>query len=155
MAISHRPLHASVVEIPRPRPIGDQSVARQLRSVLFSEVLVGAAVVRPKGYAKVVLAHFLGWAGPFFARRATEPLPPTLLYLAVTPVDFRLFSKPLFADPFEIGRWKRGTYRASFDGRRLVLELERLGRVMVIAGSSARPVVDLVVQGAAAPAAPT
>ena len=134
------------MHIPRPDPIGDQRVAKELRSILFSESLLGAAEVRPKGYGKVMFASLLGWAGPLLARRATEPLPPTILYLAVTTADIRLFSKPAFADPFEIGRWKKGAYRATLDGRRVVLELERLGRVTLIAAASARPVLDLVVQ---------
>ncbi len=124
-------------------------MAAQLRSILFSEPLLGAAEVRPRGYGKVIFASLLGWAGPIVARRATEPLPPTILYLAVTSADIRLFSKPPFADPFEIGRWKKGSYRASLDGRRLTLEVARLGRVTVTAGTSARPVFDLVMQGSA------
>ena len=139
------------MQIPRPQPIGDQQVARQLRSILFSESLIAAAEVRPKGYGLVVLSYMLGWAGPYFARRATDPLPPTILYLAVTTADIRLFSKPSFADPFEIGRWKKGTYRAWLRGGRLLLEVQRLGLVTLIAGSSARPVIDLVLEGAAGP----
>jgi hypothetical protein len=102
---------------------------------------------------KVVLAQFLGWAGPFFARRATEPLPPTTLYLAVTPVDIRLFSKPPWAAAFEIGRWKKGSYRASANPGRLDLEVERLGRVTLLR-PSAQTVFEMVVAGAAGPAAP-
>jgi hypothetical protein len=123
---------------------------------LFSETLVAATLVRPKGYAKVVLSPLLGWAGPLIARHATEPLPPTILYLAVTTVDVRLFSKPPFADPFEVGRWKKSAYRASMreSGLTLKLDLEvaRLGRVTVTSGRGARPVLDLVVQGASGPA---
>jgi hypothetical protein len=145
-----------VVQIPRPTPIGDASVAKQLRSVLFSETLVAAARVRPKGYRRVVLSHLLGWAGPFIARQATEPLPPTILYLAVTTVDIRLFSKPPFADPFEVGRWKKSAYRASLreSGLTLKLDLEvaRWGRMTVTSSRGARPVLDLVVQGASGPA---
>jgi len=144
------------VQIPRPKPIGDAAVARQLRSVLFSETLVAAALVRPKGYARVVLSHLLGWAGPIIARRATEPLPPTILYLAVTTVDIRLFSKPLFGGPFEVGRWKKSVYRASLRELglwlKLDLDVERLGRVTVTSSRAARPVLDLVVQGASGPA---
>src|SRR5712692_2874880 len=125
--------------------IGDASVARQLRSVLFSETLLAAALVRPKGYARVVLSHLFGWAGPFIARRATEPLPPTVLYLAVTTVDIRLFSKPVFADPFEVGRWKKSAYRASLRESCLTLKLDlevpRLGRVTVMSSRAARPVL--------------
>jgi hypothetical protein len=144
------------VQIPRPKPIGDASVAKQLRSVLFSESLIAATLVRPKGYRKVVLSHLLGWAGPFVARQATEPLPPTILYLAVTTVDIRLFSKPPFADPFEVGRWKKGAYGASLRESGLTLKLDldvaRWGRVTVTSSRGARPVLDLVVQGASGPA---
>ncbi len=143
------------MEVPRPPAIGHQSVVKQLRSVLFSEVILAAASVRPKGYMKVALAPLLGWWAPYFARHATDPLPSTILYLAVTPVDIRLFSKPGLSDPFEIGRWKRGSYRASVNesglSLKIDLELERLGRVRVLARKDVRPVVDLVVQGAAGP----
>jgi hypothetical protein len=143
------------VQIPQPKPIGDAPVARQLRSVLFSESLLAAALVRPKGYAKVIVSHFLGWAGPLMAKRATEPLPPTVLYLAVTSVDIRLFSKPLFGGPFEVGRWKKSTYRALLRESGLTLKLDldvaRLGRVTVTSSRAARPVLDLVVQAASGP----
>ena len=142
------------MQVPRPPAAGHAKVVTELRSVLFSEPILGAASVQPKGYTRAMLAHLLGWAGPIIARRATEPLPPTILYLAVTPVDIRLFSKPAWSDAFEIGRWKRASYRASQDRRRLVLELERLGRVTLITRASAQPVIDLVVGGAAGPAAP-
>ena len=146
------------MEIARPKPIGHASVARQLRSILFSEALVGAALVRPKGYSRVVLSQFLGWAAPFVAKRATEPLPPTILYIAVTTVDVRLFAKPLFADPFEIGRWKKSAYRASLRESgltlKLDLEVEGLGRVTVTSGRDARAVLGLVVQGASGPVMP-
>jgi len=143
------------MQVARPSAVGDARVVEALRQVLFSEPILGAAGVQPKGYTTVLLSHLLGWAGAIIARPATEPLPPTILYLAVTTVDIRLFSKPWFGSAFEIGRWKRATYRATLDGRRLVLELERLGRVTVFAGASARPVLELVVQGAAGPAAPS
>jgi hypothetical protein len=140
------------VRIPRPAAIGDQHVVDELRSILFSEPILGAAQVRPKGYLKgVALNLLLGWAGPLLARRATEPLPPTILYLAVTPVDIRLFSKPLWGDAFEIGRWQKSGYRASSSGNRLDMQLGRLGRVTLHASRDAGPVVDLVVQGAAGP----
>ena len=142
------------MQVARPPTVGEAKVVEAVRQVLFSEPILGAAGVQPKGYTTVLLSHLLGWAGPFIAKRATDPLPPTTLYLAVTRVDIRLFSKPWFRTAFEIGRWKKATYRATLDGRRLVLELERLGRVTVFAGASARPVLDLVVQGAAGPAAP-
>ena len=143
------------MQIPRPPAVGDRSVVNKLRSVLFSEPIIGAAGVRPKGYLKLAIAPLFGWWAPILARRATEPLPPTLMYFAVTPVDVRLFSKPGFSDPFEIGRWKKGSYRASAGeatlGVKLDLELERLGRVRVYANRTARPVFDLIVQSASGP----
>ncbi|HKW59727.1 MAG TPA: hypothetical protein VJR46_08245 [Candidatus Dormibacteraeota bacterium] len=144
-----------VVQVPRPPATGDAYVVKQLREILFSEPILGAAAVRPKGYLKGLALNLLfGWAGPMLARRATEPLPPTLLYLAVTPVDVRLFAKPLIGDAFEIGRWKKSAYRASAVGDRLDMLLTRLGRVTMFGDRAARPVIDLVVQGAAGPAAP-
>jgi hypothetical protein len=149
------------MDVPRPQALGDQSVVKQLRSILFSESILGAASVRPKGSMKLFAAPLLGWLGPLLARRVTDPLPPTELYLAATSVDIRIFSKPVLADPFEIGRWKNHTYRASirvtFLSLNLDLELERLGRVRLVAGprvfaGSARPVFELVVQNAAGPA---
>ena len=143
------------MQIARPPADGDQYVVGQLRSILFSEPILGAAAVRPKGYAKGVALNLLfGWAGPLLARRATEPLPPTTLYLAVTPVDIRLFSKPVFGDSFEIGRWKKQSYRATATGNRLELLLQRLGRVTVSGDRTARPVIELVVDGAVGPTAP-
>jgi len=82
------------MQVPRPPAIGHQAVVKRLRSVLFSEVILAAASVRPKGYMKVALAPLFGWCAPILARRATDPFPPTILYLAVTAVDIRLFSKP-------------------------------------------------------------
>jgi hypothetical protein len=144
------------MQVPRPPAIGHQAVVKKLRSVLFSEVILAAASVRPKGFWKVTLAPLLGWWAPIVARRATDPLPPTILYLAVTTVDIRLFSKPRLSDPFEIGRWKRGSYGASVGesarSLKIDLELERLGRVRLFARKDVRPVVDLVLQGAAGPA---
>jgi hypothetical protein len=132
--------------------IGHPSVVKQVRSVLFSEVILGAASVKPLGYNWSVLALMLGWFAPLLSRRATDPLPPSLLYLAVTEADIRLFGKPSFSNLFEIGRWKTGSYRAwvrrSAFGLKLELDLERLGRVTLVAGRSAAPVFDLVVQGA-------
>jgi hypothetical protein len=143
------------VQIARPPAVGDQQVVARLREILFSEPILGAASVRPKGYAKGVALNLLfGWAGPLLARRATEPLPPTELYLAVTSVDIRLFSKPLFGDAFEIGRWKKGSFRATATGNRLELLLGRLGRVTMTGGKTARPVIELVVAGAVGPTAP-
>ena len=141
------------MQVPRPPAVGDANVVKQLRSVLFSEPILGATSVRPKGFIKVVFASFLGWAGPLIARRATEPLPPNLLYLAVTPVDVRLFSKSPWADAFEIGRWKKGSYRASATTTRLEMEVERLGRITLLR-PSANAVFEMVVAGAAGPAAP-
>ena len=144
-----------MMEQSRARAAGDQRVATALRSVLFSEVIVGAASVRPKGFTTRTIVLSLGWFAQYFTRKATDPLPPTILYLAVTPVDIRLFSKPGLAAPFEIGRWKNGSYRASigdsFLSLRLDLDLERLGRARVYANRSMRPVFELVVRGAAGP----
>lgn len=143
------------MEVPRPRAIGHQAVVKQLRSVLFSEVILGAASVRPKGYSWSVLSLALGWFGPLLSRRATDPLPPSILYLAITEADIRLFGKPSFSNMFEIGRWKKGSYRASVrdSGVRLKLdlELERIGRATVQSGRRARETFDLVVAGASGP----
>ena len=143
------------MQIPRPPAVGHQSVVNQLRTVLFSEPILGAADVRPKGYLRLAFAPLFGWWAPILARRATEPLPPTPLCVAVTPVDIRMFSRAGFRDLFEIGRWKKGSYRASAGearlGLKLDLELERLGRVRVYANRSARPVFDLIVQSASGP----
>src|SRR5262249_9152223 len=93
---THRPLHACDMQIPRPPAVGDHFVVKQLRAVLFSEPILGASGVRPKGYMWTALAPALGWWAPYLARRAPHPLPPTPLYIAVTTVDVRLFSKPGF-----------------------------------------------------------
>ena len=138
------------MQIPRPPAIGDRRVIDELRSVLFSEPILGATGVRPKGYMKgVLLTILLGWLGPLVARRATEPLTATVHYLAVTAADIRLFSKPAWADAFEIGRWKKGGYHATMRGGAIDLNLQRLGRVTLTGG--AREVLDLVVRGAAGP----
>ena len=139
--------YARAVQIPRPPALGDQSVVAQLRSVLFSEAILGATSARPKGYRQVTLSWLLGWFGPLLARRATRPLPPAIVYIAVTPVDIRLFSKPKLSNLFEIGRWKKGSYRASAKGKSLSLELEGLGAVELICARDARPVVALVLEG--------
>ena len=131
----------------RPRAVGNQKAVKQLRSVLFSEVILGAASARPKGYPLATLSWLLGWFGPLLSRRATDPLPPTMVYIAVTPVDIRLFSKPGWSNLFEIGRWKKGSYRASVNGKRLSLQLERLGAVELLCAADARPVVDLILEG--------
>ena len=123
---------------------------RQVRSVLFSEPLLGATRVRPKGLTKArLIGGLLGHWGAFVTRNMTEPLPPTTLFLAATTADVRLFAKPLFGDLYEIGRWKKGSYRASVNGSRLDLELERLGHVTLFGG--APDVAALVVQAAAGP----
>ena len=138
------------MQIPRPPAIGDRRVVDELRSVIFSEPILGATGVRPKGYMKGVLLTILfGWLGPLVARRATEPLTATVHYLAVTAADIRLFSKPAWADAFEIGRWKKGGYHATLRDDAIDLNLQRLGRVTLTGG--AREVLDLVVQGAAGP----
>ena len=140
------------MQVPRPLAVGDQSVVSQLRSVLFSEPILGAAGAWPIGLIRAaVITVLTGWFAPLLARRATHPLPPTRIYVALTPVDLRLFSKPAFGDPFEIGRWKRGSYRASSDGGRVDLELDRLGRIQLRCSRDARPVIDLIVEGAAGP----
>jgi len=139
------------VQVPQPPAAGDRSVVRQVRSVLFSEPLLGATRVRPKGLTKArLIGGLLGHWGAFVTRNMTEPLPPTTLFLAATTADIRLFAKPLFGDLYEIGRWKKGSYRASVNGSRLDLELERLGHVTLFGG--APEVVALVVQAAAGPA---
>ena len=135
------------MQVPRPAAVGDRNAVRQLRSVLFSEAILGATTARPKGYWLVTLSWLLGWFGPLLARGATRPLPPAIVYIAVTPVDIRLFSKPKLSNLFEIGRWKKGAYRASVKGERLTLELERLGAVELICARDAQPVVALVLEG--------
>jgi hypothetical protein len=135
------------MDVQRPPAVGNQTVVRRVRSVLFSEVVLGATSARPKGYRLATLSWLLGWFAPLLARRATDPLPPTIVYIAVTPVDIRLFSKPALLPVFEIGRWKKSSYRASVNGLRLRLELERLGAVELICARDARPVVDLILQG--------
>ena len=50
---------------PRPPAVGDVGVVQELRSVLFSEPILGATSVRPKGYMKgVVLTALLGRGEP-------------------------------------------------------------------------------------------
>ncbi|HSS61745.1 MAG TPA: hypothetical protein VLK30_09860 [Candidatus Limnocylindrales bacterium] len=147
------------MQIPRPPAVGDQSVVQQLRSVLFSEPILGAARVRPKGYLWVILGHAGAWWAGGIARVATRPLPPTILYLAVTPVDVRLFSKPPWSDPYEIGRWKKSSYRASIreSDRKLKLDVDLpdLGRATIIADRNAQPVVDMFIAGSSGPVLPT
>lgn len=142
----------------RPPPVGDPSAVKALRSVIFTGI-EGAASVYPRGYAKVRLARLSHYLGPLFVVHATDPLPASPLYIAVTRDDFRIFGRPMFSTPFEIGRWKKGSYRASIAetgiGLKLDLELERLGRVRLLTGlrsGHARPVFDLVVQSASGPA---
>jgi hypothetical protein len=148
------------MEVAHPTPIGDASAVRLLRSVIFTGI-EGAAVVYPKGLTRVQLSGGFGAFGPMVAVHATDPLPATPLFIAVTPEDIRLFGRPRFSTPFEIGRWKKRTYRASIlEGVlrfSIVLELETLGRIRLntrfraFAGS-ARQVLDLVVQNASGPA---
>src|SRR5260370_16286206 len=144
----------------RPPPIGDPSAVKALRSVIFTGI-EGAASVYPRGYTKVRLAHLSHYLGPLFVIHATDPLPASPLYIAVTPDDFRIFGRPAFSIPFEIGRWKKWSYRASIPGSRIGLkldvELERFGRVLLIGGLRAgylRPLFDLVLQCAAGPVIP-
>jgi hypothetical protein len=120
----------------------------------------GAASVYPKGYMKVRLRSLLGWLGPMLTAHATDPLPASLRYLAVTPDDMRIFGRAMGSTPFEIGRWKKWSYRASIaeSGLRfkLYLEVDRLGRICLetrlraLAGTT-RSVFDLVVQSASGP----
>jgi hypothetical protein len=147
------------VEVARPPAIGDQAVVKRLRSVLFSEPILAAARTRPRGLLKGMgLQLVLGAVGQALAAHVTDPLPSSYIYVALTPVDVRLFSKPIGSEPLEIGRWPKHTYRASVTDSlftlRLDLELERLGHVRLFAPKNARPVVDLVAQSASGPAMP-
>ena len=144
----------------RPPPVGHRSAIKLLRTVIFVGI-EGAAVVYPKGFMRKRLTPMLGGLGPLMTAHTTDPLPDTRLYIAVTPDDFRIFGKPMLSSPFEIGRWKKRTYRASIpeSGLRLTLdlELEGLGRVRLLSGprflaGQARSVFDLVVLGASGPA---
>ena len=135
----------------RSEPVGDRRVIQQVRTVLFSEVILGAMSARPKGYRLATLSWLLGWFAPLLARRATDPLPPAIVYVAITPVDIRLFARPALLNLFEIGRWKKGSYRASLAGSRLSLDLDKLGTVELICRGDARPVLDLLMEGAAGP----
>lgn len=149
------------VQIPRPAAVGDKDALQELRAVVISEPLLAGAVARPKGFARAQLSLLAGFAGPYFGRRATHPLPPTPLYIAVTPVDLRLFSKSLGLPPYEIGRWRNRTYRATLTTSRrrlqLDLDLERLGRVTVLRGPlfgvATRAVFELVERNASGPVA--
>jgi hypothetical protein len=143
----------------RPPPIGNANAIKLLQSVIFTGI-ESATVVYPKGLTKARLASLLGWLGPLIAVHATDPLPASPLYIAVTPEDMRLFGRPMFSSPFEIGRWKKGSYRASIlDGGlriRLVLELDGLGRIQLqsrlrLFDGNLRAVFDQVVQGGAGP----
>lgn len=144
----------------RPPPIGHRSAIKQLRTVIFVGI-DGAAMVYPKGFTRKRLTPIFGGLGPLMSAHATDPLPDSRLLIAMTPEDFRIFGKPMLSSPFEIGRWKKGTYRASIpdSGFRLALDLELdgLGRVRLHSGprflaGRARAVFDLVVQGAGGPA---
>ncbi|MFI5283329.1 MAG: hypothetical protein ACHQ0J_09395 [Candidatus Dormibacterales bacterium] len=145
-----------------PEPLGQPSAIKQVRQVVFTDILA-AATVFPKGYLKRQVAQGFGWSGGLLAARATDPLPPTPLYIVMTPTELRLLAvsgwrKP----PYELGRWNRLTYRASIPERgaflKLDLDLERLGRIQVFAGlrnlrREVRPVFELVVQCASGPLA--
>jgi len=147
----------------RPPAIGDASAIKALRSVIFTGI-EGAAMVYPKGFMRRRAARAMGWLGPFLFVHATDPLPSSILYIAVTPEDVRIFGRAMLSLPFEIGRWKKRSYRASIvdSGLRLKLdlELEKLGRIRVMAlglrafAGPARQVFELVVQNAAGPAMP-
>src|SRR5260370_27032654 len=144
----------------RPPPIGHPSAVKQLRAVIFVGI-EGAAVVYPKGFTRKRLTPPFGGLGPLVTAHATDPLPDSRLPIAMTPDDFRIFGKPMMSSPFEVGRWRRGTYRASIreGGFRLALdlELEGLGRVRLHSGlrflaGRPRPAFDPAAKGAAAPA---
>ena len=145
--------------IPKPPAVGDTGVVQELRAVVISEPILGGASARPKGFVKAQVLTAAGWFGPLLARRATDPLPATPIYVAVTPNELRLFSKTLGLPPYEIGRWRNRTYRASLTRSRgwhhLDLDLQRLGRVTLHRGTffgrAAAEVFDLVVQNAAGP----
>jgi len=144
----------------QPQPIGDRQAIKELRSMIFVGIQ-GATVVYPKGFAtQAVVRTLLGRLGNLLTIHTTDPFPSTPLYLVVTPEDMRIYSKPLMSSPFEIGRWNKGSYRASIPvgGARLALDLEveRLGRVHVFSTlrgltSEARPVFDLILKGASGP----
>lgn len=144
----------------RPPPVGHSSAVKALRSVIFTGI-EAAAVVYPKGFTRKRLTPAFGGLGPLLTAHATDPLPDTRLYIAITPDDFRIFGAPMLSTPFELGRWKKGTYPASIreGGFRLALDIELngLGRVRLHSGprflaSRARAVFDLVVQSASGPA---
>lgn len=135
-------------------------MVKALRQIIFTGI-DGAAAVYPRGLMKVRFMPRLWGFGPLLTVHSTDPFPATRLYVAVTPDEFRIFSRATMSSPFEIGRWKKGLYRASIrdSGLRLYLdlELEGLGRVSLMSGlrlfaRHVRPVFDLVVQGAAGPA---
>src|SRR5260370_39285277 len=94
----------------RPRAIGDVSAIKALRSVIFTGI-EGAAAVHPKGFLRKRLARAGGWLGPLLSVHATDPLPNTILYIAVTPEDFRIFGRAMFSLPFEIGPGGNRTHR--------------------------------------------
>jgi len=147
------------VDVFRPPAVGDASAIKALRTVVFVGI-EAAAVVYPKGYWRKHLTPALWGLGPLLTIHTTDPLPDTRIYVAVTPEELRIFGKPMFSSPFEIGRWKKGSYRASIPESgmflRLDLELAKLGRIRLNAGLSsfsgrARQVFDLIVQSAAGP----
>jgi len=144
----------------KPEPLGQPFASRKLRQVVFTDILAAAAVF-PKGYMRTSVAHMFGWLGRLAATHATDPLPATALYLAVTPDDFRIFARSGWREPpYEIGRWSRRTYRASIPQQgaflKLDLDVERLGHIQVFAGlrrfrRDVEPVFELVAQGASGP----
>ncbi len=143
----------------RPPPVGDPSAIKLLRSVIFTGI-EGAAAVYPSGFLRKRWAPGSGWLGRFITVEAAAPLPNSRVYVAVTSDDLRIFGRPMFSSPFEIGRWEKGSYRASIPDSgvllKLDLELEQLGRVRVMSGlrvysGAARQVFDLVVRYASGP----
>jgi hypothetical protein len=144
----------------KPRPLGQQFAVRQVRQVAFTDILA-AATVFPKGYMRRTMALMFGRLGRLLATHATDPLPATALYIAVTPNDFRIFARSGWhTPPFEVGRWNKLTYRSSIPQQgaflKLDLDVERLGRIQVFAGlrifrRDVEPVFQLVVQGALGP----
>jgi hypothetical protein len=135
-------------------------VIKRVRKIVLLPI-EGAVSARPRGLATYGFARaLLGWLGPFVAKRATDPLPPSGVYVVVTKDDFRILCHSTMADTFELGQWKKGTYRASSPPGglfpRLDLELERLGRVRLFGGlrlygPQTQQVFDLVVNSAAGP----
>ena len=97
--------------------------------------------------------------GRLLIKGSTGALPATLLCLAVTETDVRLFAAPSFGSLYEIDRWKFRTYQATIRESlamvSLDLAVERMGRISVgvprTTAGSVRAVFDLVVNNAAGP----